>query len=117
MLKDSRERLNGCVKGYTIPYKQTADNVRVLSCYEASNTSNTGLVVIPEFPFLKLGDPVDEDIAEGIKYINCYPYNSDNLTDQEKEVCFYNINRTGTAENPGCLTITKNYMDNYYCCQ
>lgn len=117
MLKDSRERLNGCVKGYTIPYKQTADNVRVLSCYEASNTSNTGLVVIPEFPFLKLGDPVDKDIGAGIKYINCYPYNSDNLTDQEKEICFYNINRTGTTENPGCLTITKNYMDNYYCCQ
>ncbi len=117
MLNDSRERLNGCVKGYTIPYKQTADNVRILSCYEASNTSTTGLVVIPEFPFSKLGEPVDKDIGAGIKYINCYPYNSDNLTDQEKEICFYNINRTGTKENPGCLTITKNYMDNYYCCQ
>jgi hypothetical protein len=118
MLKDSRKRLNGCVKGYDIPYKESADNVRVMSCYEASNTtSTTGLVVIPEFPFLKLGDPVDEDIGEGIKYINCYPYNSNNLTDKEKEICFYNINRTGNENNPGCLTITKNYMDNYYCCQ
>ncbi|MFA5071821.1 MAG: pilin [Candidatus Pacearchaeota archaeon] len=117
MLKDSRERLNGCVKGYDIPYKDSADNVRILSCFEASNASDTGLNVIPEFPFLKLGEPVDKDIAAGTKYINCYPYNSNNLTDKEKEICFYNINRTGTDKDQGCLMITKNYMDNYYCCQ
>jgi hypothetical protein len=117
MLKDSRERLNGCVKGYDIPYKESADNVRTMSCFEASNASDTGLIVIPEFPFLKLGEPIDKDIGEDIKYINCYPYNSNNLTDEEKQICFYNINRTGTDEEPGCLMITKNYMDNYYCCQ
>jgi hypothetical protein len=116
MLKDSRERLNGCVNGYSIPYKESADNVRILSCYEASNASDTDINVIPEFPFLELGKPIDEDIKKGIKYINCYPYNSNNLTDEEKQICFYNINRTGISD-PGCMTITKNYMDNYYCCQ
>lgn len=107
MLKTSRERINGCVKGYSLPYKQTADNVRVLSCYEGVNSD---LVILPEFPY-------PDKSKEANPYINCYPYNSSSLTPQQKKVCFYNINRTGTDSNPGCLTITKNYMDNYYCCQ
>jgi len=113
MLKTSRERITGCVKGYSFPYKQTADNVRVISCYEADNSS---LVILPEFPYPDMSNAKDED-NNPTPYINCYPYNSSSLTQSQKEICFYNINRTGTASNPGCLTITKNYMDNYYCCQ
>jgi hypothetical protein len=107
MLNEARERLNGCVKGYSIPHKENADNVRVMSCYEVSNTI---LVILPEFPYPNKNnnDP---------PYINCYPYNSNELTVKEKEICFYNINRTGVESDPGCLLITKEYMDNYYCCQ
>ncbi|HNY36237.1 MAG TPA: pilin [Candidatus Pacearchaeota archaeon] len=108
MLKDSRERLTGCVKGYSRPYKEASSTVRVMSCYEASNTSLTILPLFPPYYEKKEGD---------LPYINCYPYNSDNLTAKEKEKCFYNINRVGDETDPGCLTITKNYMDNYYCCQ
>jgi hypothetical protein len=105
MLKTSRERLTGCVKGYSFPYKQNANNVRIYSCYEADDTSVT---ILPEFPYPN---------TSAQKYINCYPYNSNELSVTQQQICFYNINRTGTADNPGCLTITKNYMDNYYCCQ
>jgi len=107
MLKASRERLTGCVNGYSYPRKETSDNVRVMSCYEGVNS---GLTILPEFPY-------PDKSTEKSPYINCYPYNSNVLGLQDKEKCFYNINRTGDNSNPGCLTITKNYMDNYYCCQ
>ncbi len=107
MLRESRDRLTGCVTGYNYPYKEAADNVRVMSAYEAANTS---LDILPEFPY-------PDKSKENPPYLNSYPYNSDSLTDEEKEKCFYNINRMGDSSNPGCLMITKSYMDNYYCCQ
>lgn len=112
-LKLSRERLTGCVNGYGYPYKESSNEVRVFSCYEGVNSS---LVILPEFPYPDMSQAKDKD-NNSAPYINCYPYNSDELTAEQKEICFYNINRTGTESNPGCLTITKSYMDNYYCCQ
>jgi hypothetical protein len=109
MLKTSRERLEGCVKGYSYPYKQgtSVDNVRIMSCYEADNSK---LTISPEFPY-------PDKSKEASPYINCYPYNSSNLTAEQQRICFYDISRTGVESNPGCLLITKSYMDNYYCCQ
>ena len=104
MLEETRERLTGCVNGYSIPYKETANNVRVMSCFEIFNTK---VVILPNLPYSNDEPP----------YINCYPYNGDKLKVKEKESCFYNINRTGVESDPGCLLITRNYMDNYYCCQ
>jgi len=114
MLKTSRERLTGCVTGYSYPYKKSADTTRVMSCHEASNTS---LILLPEFPYPDMSKAVDPKDNTPAPYINCYPYNSSALTKEEKMTCFYNINRTGVEGNEGCLMITKNYMDNYYCCQ
>lgn len=103
MLKTSRERLEGCVTGFSYPYKK-ADIVRVMSCYEISNST---LNISPRIEMSNNTPP----------YIDCYPYNSNKLTAKEKEKCFYNINRMGDESDPGCFMITKNYMDNYYCCQ
>jgi hypothetical protein len=114
MLNDVREKLTGCVKGYSYPYKELADNVRVMSCYELANTN---LVILPQFPYPDKSKTVDPVTGIATPYINCYPYNSSGLTTEEKGSCFYNINRTGVDSDPGCLLITKEYMDNYYCCQ
>lgn len=111
MLKSSRERLTGCVKGYGIPYKVN-DKVRIGSCYELINSD---LTILPDF--LYVPKPVDSKGKPLPPYIDCYPYNSKYLNAAQQEICFYNINRTGIESNPGCLMITKEYMDNYYCCQ
>jgi len=115
MLSESRERLTGCVTGYSYPYKQLSDSVRIMSCYELANTKLT--IPPPGIPYVDTKGAKDKDGNPIPSYYDCYPYNSSALTATEKQACFYNINRTGTEENKGCLTITKNYMDNYYCCQ
>jgi hypothetical protein len=74
------------------------------------------VVILPEFPYPDASNAKDAN-GNPTPYINCYPYNSSDLDVEKKKICFYNIDRTGTEGNPGCLTITKEYMDNYYCCQ
>jgi len=103
----SRIKLTGCVTSYGYPYKK--DLSRVFSCYEGINLMELeDLDISPGFPYPRKTDK---------EYWNCYPYNSDYLTTDQKKICFYNINRTGVKSNPGCLMITEDYMDNYYCCE
>ncbi|MDD2274865.1 MAG: hypothetical protein PHG37_03615, partial [Candidatus Pacebacteria bacterium] len=76
----------------------------VFNCIEG--LIETSFTILPGFPY-----PI------GNNYINCFPYNSDLLTTEEKEECIYNPLREGTENNKGCLLITENIMDNYYCCE
>jgi hypothetical protein len=71
--------------------------------------TDPGVLILPEFPYPGKGNV-------NPPYNNCYPQNSDRLTEDERSQCFYNPLREGTASNPGCLLITKEYTDNYYCC-
>ena len=107
-LSYSRKKLTGCVKGYGAGYKDNpTEVVEVISCMEG--VSGPGVLILPDFPYpnkSKANPP----------YNNCYPQNSEKLTKEEKLQCFYNPLREGTESNPGCLLITKEYMDNYYCC-
>jgi hypothetical protein len=107
MLNTARERLNGCVSGYSIPYKEN-DTARVISCLELTKTN---LNILPSMPY------VDNSKQNKNSYFDCYPYNRSDLTVDERQKCFDNTVVTGDVANPGCLMITKNYMDNYYCCK
>ena len=107
-LSYSRKKLTGCVKGYSAGYKDNPTEViEVISCMEG--VSGPGVLILPDFPY-------PNKSKDNPPYNNCYPQNSDKLTKEEKLQCFYNPLREGTASNPGCLLITKEYMDNYYCC-
>lgn len=107
-LSYSRKKFTGCVKGYSSGYKDNpTEVVEVMSCMEG--ITEPGVLILPEFPYPGKGNV-------NPPYNNCYPQNSDRLTEDQKSQCFYNPLREGTASNPGCLLITKEYMDNYYCC-
>lgn len=102
----SRKRMTGCTKGFSGPYKESLSEVsEVFSCLEGLN--QTGLVILPEFPYPRIS-------SGETPYINCFPYNSDLLEEDQREMCFYNPLREGSD---GCLEITKELMDNYYCCE
>lgn len=107
-LSYSRKKLTRCVKGYGAGYKDNSTEViEVISCMEG--ITNPGALILPTFPY-------PDKSKENPSYNNCYPQNSDKLTEDERSQCFYNPLREGVASNPGCLLITKEYMDNYYCC-
>lgn len=107
-LSYSRKKFTGCVKGYGAGYKDNPTEViEVISCMEG--ITDPGVLILPEFPYPGKGNV-------NPPYNNCYPQNSDRLTEDERSQCFYNPLREGTASNPGCLLITKEYTDNYYCC-
>lgn len=107
-LSYSRKKFTGCVKGYGAGYKDNPTEViEVISCMEG--ITEPGVLILPEFPYPGKGNV-------NPPYNNCYPQNSDRLTEDQKSQCFYNPLREGAASNPGCLLITKEYMDNYYCC-
>jgi len=108
-LEESREKLGRCVKGYSAAYKDNpTEIVEIFSCTEGVNGVD-GLLVLPTFPW-------PDKSKETWPYYNCYPYNSSELTKEEKRDCFYNPLREGTESNPGCLRFIEDYMDNYYCC-
>jgi len=113
VLKYSREKLTGCVKGYGASYKNNpTEIVEVFSCLEGIIEDD--LIILPEFPY-----PAKDD-SLGYKkdtiYNNCYPYNT-KLEEKKLEICYFNPLREGDVKNPGCLLLTQEYMDNYYCCQ
>ncbi|MFA5755312.1 MAG: hypothetical protein WC909_03110 [Candidatus Paceibacterota bacterium] len=112
LLKYSREKLTGCVKGYSAGYKvNPTEVVQVFSCIEGIVEED--LIILPEFPY----PAEDDDLGYDDPYNNCYPFNSDKLTEEQREICYYNPLREGDTSNPGCLLVTQEYMDNYYCCQ
>lgn len=108
-LRDSRKKLNSCVNGYSFPYKQNLSKSFVFNCLEGiSHQTIDNLVILPEFPYPS---------TKNAKYQNCYPYNSVDLTADQKNKCFENIYRVGDISDPGCQMIVDDYMDNYYCCK
>ncbi|MDD3386696.1 MAG: hypothetical protein PHX92_02090, partial [Candidatus Pacebacteria bacterium] len=112
VLKYSREKLTGCVKGYGASYKNNpTEIVKVFSCLEGIIEED--LIILPEFPYPAKND----DLGYEDPYNNCYPLNSDKLTEEQRKICYYNPLREGDSSNPGCLLVTQEYMDNYYCCQ
>jgi len=107
-LEHSRKKLTGCVKGYGAGYKDNpTEVVEVISCMEG--VTEPGVLMLPEFPY-------PSKAKEKVPYNNCYPLNASRLTEDQRSQCFYNPLREGNASNPGCLMITLEYMDNYYCC-
>lgn len=97
----SRERLQKCVKGFGLAKKEGLTETRVLRCSKAWDLIRLGdLVILPRFPNPKADS-----------YLNCYPYNSKDLTEKEKLQCYPNIH---TQE---CASSTRDILDNYYCCR
>jgi hypothetical protein len=95
-----RERAQKCLTGFGVPIKEGMARMRVLSCTEAWKSTRLGdLVILPGFPY-----PATTTM------LNCYPFNSESLTKDEKIQCLTNI------YSPKCASSTFNMMDNYYCC-
>ncbi|MDD3170179.1 MAG: hypothetical protein WC410_00835 [Candidatus Paceibacterota bacterium] len=107
MLSLSRKRMESCVRGYGWSYKADLTEERIFSCQEGIDAQILhSLVVLPDFPH-----PKSEE------YWNCYPLNSDLLTEDEKKSCYANKDAEGTEEDPKCQRLIQGLMDNYYCCQ
>lgn len=107
MLSLSRKRLESCVRGYGWSYKADLTEERIFSCQEGIDAQILhSLVVLPDFPH-----PKSEE------YWNCYPLNSDLLTEDEKKSCYANKDAEGTEEDPKCQRLIQGLMDNYYCCR
>ncbi|MFZ3054805.1 MAG: pilin [Minisyncoccales bacterium] len=108
-LETSREKINSCITGYSFPYKENLSTAFVFNCLEGiSHQTIDNLIILPEFPYPS---------TKNSGYQNCYPYNSSDLTAEQKNKCFQNIYRVGDESDPGCQTIVEDYMDNYYCCK
>lgn len=98
----SREKMEKCVTGFGVPDKAGAAKERTLSCssaWDLIRSADKSLVILPIFPNPTRGD-----------YLNCYPYNSADLTDGQKLRCLQN--RT----SPECASSSYYLLDNYYCC-
>ncbi|MFA5714155.1 MAG: hypothetical protein WC998_00260 [Candidatus Paceibacterota bacterium] len=109
MLLDSRRKMNSCITGYGSSYKENKSQTQIFNCLEGINhVTLDKLVILPDFPYPNTKN-------EG--YQNCYPYNSLDLTKEQRSKCFQNINRVGDGTNPGCQMDVEEYMDNYYCCK
>jgi hypothetical protein len=99
----SREKMMKCITGFGTPDKESMAKERTLSCSAAWNairSLDSSLVILPEFP-----NPAQKG------YLNCYPYNSADLTSAKKLKCLQNMN------SPECASSTYYLLDNYYCCR
>jgi len=109
-LSISRQKMNSCITGYGASFKQNLSRTEVFNCLEGIRHQTLDKLVITE------GFPYPDKSGQG--YQNCYPYNSDTLTKEQKTKCFNNIERVDEgSSNPGCQVEVKDYMDNYYCCK
>lgn len=114
MLTLSRERLTGCITGYSWPYKGDLTEARVFSCEEGIDlmTSSTNKLTILSsqsnpYPYIT-----------GTNYYNCYPLNSPYLNASQQKACLVNKDKySTTGADPGCQNYISDYMDNYYCCE
>ncbi|MFA5013735.1 MAG: hypothetical protein WC520_04235 [Candidatus Paceibacterota bacterium] len=101
LLNIVRDRLEKCVQGYGMPYKEDLAKTRLFSCEEGvSAIKMNSYVVLPSFPYPQLSD----------RY-NCFPLNAD---DTIAAKCFANKDRTGAGN---CQDLIKGYINDYYCCQ
>jgi hypothetical protein len=107
-LSISRDKLEGCVGGYGLPQGEGNNQTNLLSCQDGViYTLLHQLEIGPSFPW-----------PNKASYINCYPFNSSDLTAEEKNICLKNPTGQGKAGDIKCqdLMYNKNMMDNYYCC-
>jgi len=98
----SREKMMKCITGFGVPDKESMAKERTLSCssaWDSIRSLDYSLVILPSFP-----NPVKTG------YLNCYPYNSVDLTSAQKLQCLQNRN------SPECAASAYYLLDNYYCC-
>jgi hypothetical protein len=104
-LSISREKLEKCLTGFGVPVQTGAAKMRTLACRGAWDSvrlpagHEDKLIISPSFPY-----PATDT------QLNCYPFNSEDLTKEQKLVCL-----TNTLDS-NCATSTSDLLDNYYCC-
>lgn len=99
----SRDKMMKCITGFGVPDKESMAKEMTLSCssaWDAIRSQDKNLIILPKFP-----NPVKTG------YLNCYPYNSVDLTSAQKLLCLQNRN------SPECASTTYYLLDNYYCCR
>lgn len=101
ILNLSRNKLDKCITGYSLPLKEGAKSYTLLSCEEGIDTLSSGSATIfPSFPYPSVPD-----------MWNCQPYNSSYLTAAQKTACLNN------KQHPDCTNAIVNLLDDYYCLQ
>ncbi len=106
-LSISRDKLESCVSGYGQPQISNKRKVNLISCQDGVVYTLLGQLKIgPSFPYPNI--PV---------YINCYPFNSTDLSAVQRTMCAMNPTQGG-KDDTNCqnLMYNMNMMDNYYCC-
>ncbi len=94
----SRDRLEKCISGYGVAFKETLPK-RIFSSKISLDLVYLGKwIILPDFPY----PPLTEEL-------NVYPYNSSTLSNDQKEVCRIN------KDSSECLGYTKDLLENYYC--
>ncbi|MDD5569375.1 MAG: hypothetical protein PHG23_03110 [Candidatus Pacebacteria bacterium] len=103
LLSVSRERLEQCIQGYGLPFKENLAKTKLFTCDEGITAVRLkSYVVLPDFPYPAAADTY-----------NCYPFNAPGLTAEQKQKCFENKDRTGSGS---CQEAISNYINDYYCC-
>jgi len=101
ILNLSRNKLDKCITGYSLPLKEGAKSYTLLSCGEGIDTLSSGSATIfPSFPYPSIPN-----------MWNCQPYNSSYLTVDQKLACLNN------KQHPDCTNAIINLLDDYYCLQ